>query len=83
MKKRGGGGLLKNVFIQKNFFRDGKYSVETLLAMILWNAKEQTEVYARQSIRHAIITIPAYFTQIERLAISNAAEMAGLKLLQV
>lgn len=64
-------------------FRDAKYSVETLLAMILWNAKEQAEAYAKDKIKQLIITVPSYFDENERTGIAYAVNMTGLKLLKV
>lgn len=61
----------------------GKYNVETLLGMILWNANEVTNIYAGQKVKNAIITIPSYYTQSERDAIEVAAEIAGIKLLKI
>ncbi|CEF59926.1 Hypoxia up-regulated protein 1 [Strongyloides ratti] len=61
----------------------GKYNVETLLGMILWNANEITNIYAGQKVNNAIITVPSYYTQYEREAIEVAAEIAGIKLLKI
>lgn len=54
-----------------------------LLGMILWNAQVQSEIFAGQSIKDVVITIPAYFNQAEKRGIAAAAEIAGLNLLQV
>jgi len=51
--------------------------------MLLWNAKEQSEAYAGQPIKDAVITIPAYFNQAERKAVAVAAQISGLNLLQL
>ncbi|KAH7732346.1 hypoxia up-regulated protein 1 precursor [Aphelenchoides avenae] len=62
---------------------NGTYSVESLLAMVLWNAKEQTEAHAGQPVKDVVITVPTYFNQAERKAVVLAAEIAGLNLLQL
>ncbi|EPB79014.1 DnaK family protein [Ancylostoma ceylanicum] len=62
---------------------DTTYPVETLLAMILTNVREFTEAFAEMSIRDVVISVPAYFTQAERLVIEKAAEIAKLNLLQL
>ncbi|KAL6733177.1 hypothetical protein Aduo_003847 [Ancylostoma duodenale] len=62
---------------------DTTYPVETLLAMILTNVREFTEAFAEMSIRDVVISLPAYFTQAERLVIEKAAEIAKLNLLQL
>ena len=38
---------------------------------------------AEQSINEAVITVPSYFNQAERRAMSRAAEAAGLRVLQL
>uniref|UniRef100_A0A0N5BX28 Hypoxia up-regulated protein 1 n=1 Tax=Strongyloides papillosus TaxID=174720 RepID=A0A0N5BX28_STREA len=61
----------------------GPLNVETLLGMILWNAKEVTKIYAGQKVEDAIFTVPSYFGNAEKDAISTAAEIAGVKLLKI
>jgi molecular chaperone DnaK (HSP70) len=73
--------LFENLY-EKNF-SNGTYSVETILAMVLWNAKETTETFAGQPVKDVVITIPAFFNQAERKAVTTAVEIAGLNLLQV
>jgi len=60
-----------------------KYSPEELVAMILNKAKEYAETFAQQQIRDSVITVPAFFNQAERRAMLKAAELAGLKVLQL
>ncbi|TKR60474.1 hypothetical protein L596_027716 [Steinernema carpocapsae] len=62
---------------------DVTYNVETLMAMILWNVRQITEEYAQQPVKDAVITIPVYFNQAERKALTKAAGIAGLNLLQL
>ncbi|KAK6766162.1 hypothetical protein RB195_025830 [Necator americanus] len=59
------------------------YNVETLLAMILWSAKETTEAFAEQRVKDCVITVPIFFNQAERRALVAAADIAGLNLLQL
>ncbi|PIC46506.1 hypothetical protein B9Z55_006178 [Caenorhabditis nigoni] len=68
-----------------NFKLGGEsYSVEALTAMILANAKKFTAEYAQVSeIKDVVITVPVYFTPVERLALERAAQMAGFNVLQL
>ncbi|CAG8539513.1 9442_t:CDS:10 [Ambispora leptoticha] len=59
------------------------YSVEELVAMQLAHAKEQAEATAQESLRDAIITVPPFFTQFERRAILDAADLAGLNVISL
>uniref|UniRef100_A0A0N5AY75 Hypoxia up-regulated protein 1 n=1 Tax=Syphacia muris TaxID=451379 RepID=A0A0N5AY75_9BILA len=62
---------------------EDKYDVETLVAMVLDNARRLTESFAEQSVKDVVITVPAFFNQAERRAMTKAAEIAGLNLLQL
>ncbi|EYC35969.1 hypothetical protein Y032_0953g3192 [Ancylostoma ceylanicum] len=62
---------------------DATYNVETLLAMVLWSAKEDTEAFAGQRVKDCVITVPIFFNQAERRALMAAADIAGLNLLQL
>jgi len=62
---------------------DVSYTVEELLGMIFSHAKLQAETYAEQKIKDAVITVPVYFNQAERLALINAAQLGGLNVLQL
>ncbi|XP_029672088.1 hypoxia up-regulated protein 1 isoform X1 [Formica exsecta] len=59
------------------------YTPEELLAQILHKGKEIAETSAQQKINEAVITVPGFFNQAERRALIQAAELAGLKVLQL
>ncbi|XP_050460743.1 hypoxia up-regulated protein 1 isoform X1 [Cataglyphis hispanica] len=59
------------------------YTPEELLAQILHKGKEIAETSAQQKINEAVITVPGFFNQAERKALIQAAELAGLKVLQL
>ena len=49
--------------------------------MLLAHARDFASAVADQRIQDAVITVPAYAAQGERLALVAAAELAGLKVL--
>lgn len=55
-----------------------QYTPEQISAQILRQLKEDASVKLGE-ITHAVITVPAYFTEKQRTATRKAAEMAGLK----
>lgn len=65
------------------FFREVSYPVETVLAMALWNAQEQTSAHAFQQVKNVVISIPSYFNHSERVAVVNATQVANLNLLSL
>lgn len=62
---------------------DTIFTPEELLAQVLSKAKEMAEASAGQKIKDAVITVPGYANQIERNAILQSAELAGLRVLQL
>ncbi|CAG8495404.1 2173_t:CDS:10 [Ambispora gerdemannii] len=62
---------------------DNVFSVEELVAMQFAHAKEQAEATAQESLRDAVITVPPFFTQSERRAILDAADLAGLNVISL
>ena len=46
--------------------------------MILAKMKEIAEVYLGHTIRHAIVTVPAYFNEAQRQATRDAGTISGL-----
>ncbi|CAE1165306.1 HYOU1 [Acanthosepion pharaonis] len=59
------------------------YSPEELLAMLLEYCKHLAEEFAEQPIKDAVVTVPPHFNQAERKAVRDAAQIAGLNLLQL
>jgi hypoxia up-regulated 1 len=58
------------------------FSSEELSAQLLEHVREFTEDFAGGAkIRDTVITVPAYYTQHERLSLLDAAELAGLHVL--
>ena len=62
---------------------DITYTPEELLAQLLHKAREFAQNSAGQKINEAVITVPGFFNQAERLAILQAAELADIKVLQL
>ncbi|XP_051973432.1 hypoxia up-regulated protein 1 [Xyrauchen texanus] len=60
-----------------------QYTPEELLGMVLNYSRGLAQDFAEQPIKDAVITVPAYFNQAERRAVLQAAQIAGLKVLQL
>ncbi|KAJ8267113.1 hypothetical protein GJAV_G00138600 [Gymnothorax javanicus] len=60
-----------------------QYTPEEILGMVLNYSRGLAQDFAEQSIKDAVITVPAFYNQAERRAVLQAAQMAGLKVLQL
>lgn len=73
----------RNTVLFKHGDTDELFSPEELVAMILEKAREFAQDSAGQVINEAVISVPGYFGQAERIAMQKAAEIAGIKVLQI
>ncbi|MDR2070144.1 MAG: Hsp70 family protein [Treponema sp.] len=55
-----------------------EYSPEDVQAMLLRYLVSCAETYLKEKIDRAVITVPAYFTDVQRRATARAGELAGL-----
>ena len=62
---------------------DKTYNAEDLSSLLLQHIKEETEAVLRDTIADAVITVPAYFTTIQKEATIRAAGTASLKVKQL
>jgi len=59
------------------------FHAEELAAMVFSHAREITESVAQGTVRDWVITVPMYFTQTQRQAILDAAEITGIRVLSL
>ncbi|MDR2419761.1 MAG: molecular chaperone DnaK [Puniceicoccales bacterium] len=60
-----------------------RFSPEQISSMILAKLKADAETYLGESVKQAVITVPAYFNDAQRQATKDAGTIAGLEVLRI
>ncbi|GKF66294.1 heat shock cognate 70 kDa protein 2-like protein, partial [Tanacetum coccineum] len=59
------------------------FAAEDISAMVLTKMKEVANAYLNADVKSAVITVPAYFDDLQRQATKDAAAAAGLDVLRL
>lgn len=62
---------------------DWKLRAEELSSLVLRSLKEDAESYLGEPVTDAIISVPAYFNDLQRKATKRAGELAGLNVVRI
>ncbi|KAK6909932.1 chaperone DnaK [Kwoniella mangroviensis CBS 10435] len=63
--------------------RGEKYSPSQIGAFVVGKMKDTASAYLGKPVKHAVITVPAYFNDSQRQATKDAGSIAGLEVLRV
>lgn len=68
----------------KQYVLGGKsFRAEELSSLVLRSLKEDAEAWLGEEVTEAIISVPAYFNDLQRKATKRAGELAGLKVSRI
>lgn len=59
------------------------YTPQDISSLILGKLKQDAEAYLGESVKQAVITVPAYFNDSQRQATKDAGKIAGLDVLRI
>lgn len=68
----------------KQYILGGKtFRSEELSSLVIRSLKQDAEVYLGEEVTEAIISVPAYFNDLQRKSTKQAGELAGLKVSRI
>jgi molecular chaperone DnaK len=68
---------------EKVRLRDREFSPEELSGFLLQKIKRDAEAFLGETIKQAVVTVPAYFNDNQRNATKDAARIAGLEVVRL
>ncbi|KAG6620559.1 hypothetical protein I3842_Q061500 [Carya illinoinensis] len=62
---------------------DKQFFAEEISSMILKKMREIAEAYLGKTVKNAVVTVPAYFSDAQRKATMDAGDIAGLNVMRI
>ena len=74
---------LKGIVNKTYSIQQETFKIEELLSMQFGYCKKKAEEFGLETVSGAVITVPHYFNQFQRQSILDAAELSGIRILQL
>lgn len=71
------------MIVVKHKGEEKKFQAEEVSSMVLVKMKETAQNYLGKDVKHAVVTVPAYFNDSQRQATKDAGAIAGLNVLRI
>merc|ERR1712137_637325 len=63
--------------------QDTMFHAEELVAMVFAHARQITDTFAEAQVKDWVLTVPTFFSQAQRQALLDAAEISGVRVLSL
>ncbi|XP_044487248.1 heat shock cognate 70 kDa protein-like [Mangifera indica] len=73
----------KPMIVVQYKWEEKQFAPEEISSMVLTKMKEIAEAYLGQTVKNAVITVPAYFNDSQRQATKDAGAIAGLNVMRI
>jgi molecular chaperone DnaK (HSP70) len=70
-------------YIQVQYKEKNEFSTEEITSLILLYLKKQAENYLKKTVKRAVVSCPAYFSDSQKQSIKEAGKIVGLEVLRV
>ena len=77
------GAGCKPMIVVKHKGEEKQFSAEEISSMVLMKMMEIAEAYLGHSVKNAVVTVPAYFDDLQRQATKDAGAISGLNVLRI
>ena len=63
--------------------KENKYTIEKISSLILGQIKKSAEEYLGGEVKDCVITVPAYFNEVQKQCTRDAGTIAGLNVMRI
>jgi len=76
-------GPVKPMIVVEFMGEQKRFSAEEISSMVLTKMKHTAEAYLGEEVKHAVVTVPAYFNDQQRQATKDAGAISGMNIMRI